>query len=150
MKFIISFLLIFSLAVQSSAQSDWNIEIINEFIRNLNGTRSNLEIMKQFVHCNDYFTSDKLKVIADDWLDYLRLDLEKNNSFSVSKYNQDRGIEFGITSVRSEKIEIIDPNDIYEVRIGDSSSVLYIYIKNNKIISFTGFEIGNKVGMIAF
>jgi hypothetical protein len=88
---------------------------------------------------------------SDEWLEHLRVELGNYDLVSVKKHDKSKGLEFGISSYKTKRTESLAADDIYEVTTDDSPSVLFVCVRSdNKIVSFAGYQIGQKVGMIEF
>ncbi len=150
-KYIIDLFIVFGMTIFFSQEAkDTNIIAIEKFFKSIKAGQTNREIM--ITHCShqDYLTNDTIKNIADGWIDHLRTGSSLDKVIVKQYQNGPNSILFGITSINEKNVSIIDKNKVYAVSIDSSPNAIYFYLDSNKILSFGGFVIDNKLEFVKY
>jgi hypothetical protein len=136
----------------SQELEDKRIKIIKDFLYTLSTKKTNSDVILQYCTVDNYFKNDTIRKIADEWIEHVKSATKNKETFIIRKYDLRRGkIEFGLVNITTRQVESIIPDDIYEFLSDNKPGILYLYFNSsNKIISFSAFNINNKVAFIPY
>lgn len=162
---IISFLLVSYFTFAQKSTKENRLKIVNQFNNVFSeGTLSNEEFMKKYVVEGNYFKSDSVKKVADEWMNFIRKGYSKaeKSKIRILKYSEhenefcvsDQDIGEPLATMRKLEITVNAKSGIENrVNIDDlyvSGALLILFNEENKIVSFASVKIGYHVGLIQF
>lgn len=136
----------------SQEPKDEKIRIIEDLLNTLNTKKTNSDVITLYCIHDYYFKNDTIRKIADSWIDHVRMSSKNKETFIIRKYDPEQSnIEFGLTDIATGQVESIKPTGIYEFLSDNTKGILYLYFHaNNKIISFSAFNLNNRVAFIPY
>jgi hypothetical protein len=162
---IISLLLVSHFTFAQKNAKETRLKIVHQFNDIFSkGTLSNEEFMKKYVVEGNYFKSDSVKKVADEWMNFIRKGYSKaeKSKIRILKYSEhenefrvsDQNIGEPLATLRKLEITVSAKSRIENrVNIDDlyvSGGLFILFNEENKIVSFAGITIGYYVGLIQF